>query len=188
MLGKCCSQYTSKFGRLSRGHRTGKDQLSLQLQRNAAPKSIQTTAQLQSFHMLAKYAQNSPSQASSVCEPRISRCLNWTQKRQRNQRLNCQYLLYHRKKPREFQKNIYFYFIDYAKTFDYVDHRKQQKILQEMGIPDKLTFLLKNLYIGQGATYRTRYGITDWFQIGKGVQQGYILSPWLFNLYAQYIT
>ena len=90
-------------------------------------------------------------------------------------------------KAREFQKNIYFCFIDYAKAFDCVDHNKLWKILQEMGIPDHLTCLLRNLYAGQEATVRTGHGTTDWFQIGKGVCQGCILLPCLFFLYAEYI-
>ena len=90
-------------------------------------------------------------------------------------------------KAREFQKNIYFCFIDYAKAFDYVGHNKLWKILKEMGIPDHLICLLRNLYAGQEAIVRTGYGTTDWFQIGKGARQGCILSPCLFNLYAEYI-
>ena len=90
-------------------------------------------------------------------------------------------------KAREFQKNIYFCFIDYAKAFDYMDHNKKWKILKEMGIPDHLTCLLRNLYAAQEATVRTGHGKTDQFQIGKGVHQGCILSPCLFNLYAKYI-
>ena len=90
-------------------------------------------------------------------------------------------------KAREFQKNICFFFIDYAKTFDCVDHNKLWKILKEMGIPDHLTCLLRNLYAGQEAKVRIGHGTTDWFQIGKGVCQGCILSPCLFNLYAEYI-
>ena len=93
----------------------------------------------------------------------------------------------HRKKTREFQRNIYFCFIDYAKVFDCVDHNKLQKILQEMGIPDHLTFLLRNLYAGQEATVRNGHGTTDWFQIRKGVLKGCILSPCLFNLYVEHI-
>ena len=89
-------------------------------------------------------------------------------------------------KTRELQKNIYFCFIDYAKAFDYVDQNKLCKILKEMGIPDHLTCLLRNLYVSQEAKFRTGHG-TDWFQIGKGVHQGRILSPCLFNLYAEYI-
>ena len=91
------------------------------------------------------------------------------------------------KKVREFQKNIYFCFIDYTKDFDYVDDNKLWKILQEMGIPDDLICLLRNLYAGQEATVGTGHGTTDWFQIGKGVHQGCMLSPCLFNLHAENI-
>ena len=91
------------------------------------------------------------------------------------------------KKAREFQKNIYFCFIDYTKAFYCVDHNKLWKILQEMGIPDHLICPLRNLYAGQEATGRTGHGTTDWFQIGKGVHPGCILSPCLYNLYAGYI-
>ena len=90
-------------------------------------------------------------------------------------------------KAREFQKNIYFCFIDYAKAFDCVDHNKLWKILKELGILGQLTCLLRNLYAGQETTVRTGYGTTNLFQIGKGVHQGYILSPYLFNLYAECI-
>ena len=90
-------------------------------------------------------------------------------------------------KAREFQKSIYFCFIDYAKAFDCVNHDKLWTILKEMGIPDHLTYPWRNLYAGQEATVRTGHGTTDWFQIGKGVCQGCILSPCLFNLYAEYI-
>ena len=91
------------------------------------------------------------------------------------------------KKAREFQKNIYYCFIDYAKAFDCVDHSKLREILQEMEIPDHLTYLLRNLYVGQEGTVGTGHGTTDWFQIGKGVHQRCILSPCLLNLYAEYI-
>ena len=90
-------------------------------------------------------------------------------------------------KARQFQKNIYFCFIDYAKAFDCVDHHKLWKILKEMGILDHLTCHLRNLCAGQKETVRTGHGTTDWFQIGKGVYQGCVLSPCLFNLYAEYI-
>ena len=89
-------------------------------------------------------------------------------------------------KAREFQKNVYFCFIDCAKAFDCVDHNKLWKILKEMGILDHLTCLLRNLYAGQEPTVRTGHGTTDWFKIGKGVCQGCILSPCLFNLFAEY--
>ena len=91
------------------------------------------------------------------------------------------------KKAREFKKNIYFCFIDYAKVFDCVDHNKLWKTLQEMGILDHLTCLLRNLYTGQEATVRTGHGTTDWLQIREGVCQGCLLSPCLFNLHADYI-
>ena len=90
-------------------------------------------------------------------------------------------------KKQEFQKNIYFCFIDFTKAFNSVDHHKPWKILKEMGMPDHLTCLLRNLYAVQEATVRTGHGTTDWIQRGKGVHQGCILSPWLFNLYAEYI-
>ena len=96
-------------------------------------------------------------------------------------------ILWIMEKAREFQKNIFFCFIDYAKVFACVDHNKLWKILKEMGIQDHLTYLLRNLYAGQEATVRTGHGTSDWFQIGKGVCQGCILSPCLMNLYAEYI-
>ena len=102
----------------------------------------------------------------------------------RDQIVNIRWII---KKAREFQKNIYFCFIDYGKAFDCVDHNKLWKILKQMRIPDHLTCLLRNLYAGQEATVRTGHGTTDCFQIGKGVHQGCILSPCLFNLYAEYI-
>ena len=91
------------------------------------------------------------------------------------------------KKAREFQKSIYFGFIDYTKAFDCVDHNKLWKILKEMGIPDHLTCLLRNLHEGQEVTVRTGHGTTEWFQVRKRVRQGCIMSPCLFNLYAEYI-
>ena len=90
-------------------------------------------------------------------------------------------------KGREFQKNIYFCFIDYANAFDCVDHHKLWKILKEMGLSNHLTCLLRNLYAGQEVTVRSGHGTTEWFQIGKGVCQGFILSPCIFNLYAEFI-
>ena len=102
----------------------------------------------------------------------------------RNQIANIHQII---EKAREFQKNIYFCFIDYAKAFDCVNHHKLWKILKEMGIPGHLTCLLRNLYAGQETTVRTGHRTADWFQIRKGVRQGCILSPCLFNLYAEYI-
>ena len=105
-------------------------------------------------------------------------------RRTRDQIANIRWII---KKAREFQKNIYFCFIDYAKAFDCVDHNKLWKIVQEMGIPDHLTCLLRNLYADQEATVRSGHGTTEWFQIRNGARQGCILSPCLFNFYAEYI-
>ena len=102
----------------------------------------------------------------------------------RDQIVNIHWII---EKARDFQKNIYFCFMDYTKAFDYVDHNQLWKILKEMGIPDHLTCLLRNLYAGQEVTVTTGHGTIDWFQIKKGVGQGYILSPCLFNFYAEYI-
>ena len=103
----------------------------------------------------------------------------------RNQIVNIHWII---KRARQFQKNIYFCFIDYTKAFDCVDHNKLWKILKEMGIPEHLNCLLRNLYAGQEVTVTTGHGKTDWFQIRKGVHQGCILSPFLFILYAENIT
>ena len=111
-------------------------------------------------------------------------CCTRKGRRTRNQTANIRWII---KKAREFQENIYFCFIDYVKAFNCVDHNKLWKILKEMGISDHLTCLLRNLYAGQEATVRTAHGTTDWFPIGKGVCQGCILSPCLFNFYAEHI-
>ena len=169
------------------GHRIGKGQYSCQSQRKAMPKNAQTTTQMHSSHTLvkrcSKFSKSGFSNMWTVNfqmfklvlekaeEPEIKLpTSNGSLKRQDNSR-----------------KNIYFCFIDYAKAFDCVDHNKLWKILKEMGIPDHLTCLLRNLYAGQEATVRTGHGTTDWFQIGKGVCQACILSLCLFNLYAEYI-
>ena len=134
MLLKCCIQYASS------GHRTGKGQFSFQSQRKAMPKNVQTTAQLHSFHILVKYAQNSASQASILRELSTARCTSQIQKRQRNQRSNCKHFFWIMEKL-EFQKNIFFYFINHTKSFDCVDHNKLWKAPKEMGIPDHHTCL-----------------------------------------------
>ena len=182
MLGKCCTQYPSKFGKLSSSHRTGKGQFSFQSQRRAMPKNVQTTTQLHSSHMLIMF---------KILQARLQQYVNRELpdvqagfRKGRGTRGQIANIFWIIEKSREFQKNIYFCFIDYAKAFDCVDHNKLWKILKEMGIPDHLTYLLRNLYAGQEATIRTRQGTTDWFQIGKGVSQGCILSPCLFNFYA----
>ena len=126
--------------------------------------------------------QNSPTQVSTVYEPKTSRFSSWSQKRQSNQRSNCQHTLNHRKRKR-IPENVYFCFIDYTKAVYFVDHNKLWKILKVMGIPEHHTCLLRNLYAGQEATVRTGHGTTDWFKIGKGVSQSCISSSCLFKLY-----
>ena len=129
-------------------------------------------------------AQNSPSQASTVHELPDVQAGFRKDRGTRDQIANIRWII---EKARELQKNTYICFIDYAKTFDCVDHNKLCKTLKEMGIPEHLTCLLRNLYASQEATVRTGHGTTDWFQIEKGVHQGYILSLCLLNLYAENI-
>ena len=134
-----------------------------------------------------------PSQASTVCKPWNSRCSSWIYKRERNQRSNCRYPLDHRKSKRV-PKNHLLLLYSLCQSLWLCGSQQTVensffflKIFKEMGIPDHLTCLLRNLYAGQEATFRTGHGTTDWFQIGKGIRQGCILSPCLFNLYAGYI-
>ena len=124
------------------------------------PKNFQTTVQLCSFQMPAKLCSKSFQLGFSSTWTKKFQMYSWVLKRHRNQRSNCQYLLDHQKRKRV-PKNIYFCFINYAKAFDCVDHNKLWKILKEMGIPDHLTCLLRNLYVGQEAIVRTRHGTTD---------------------------
>ena len=153
MLWKCCTQYASKFGKLSSGHRTGKGQFSFQSQRKAMPKSAQTTTQLHSSHTLVKYC-------SKFSKPGFSN--TWTVNF-----LMFKLVLEKAEEPeiklptsagslkkQESSRKTYFCFIDYAKAFDCVDHNKLWKILKEIGIPDHLICLLRNLYAGQEATVR----------------------------------
>ena len=182
MLLKCCTQYASKFGKLSSGHRTGKGQFSLQSQRKAMPKNVQTTTPLCLFHMLAKLC----SKFSKLCFSILPDHQAGFRKGKGTKKQNATFC-WIIEKAREFQENVYFCFIDYAEAFDCVNHNKIWKILEETGIPKHLTCLLQNLYAGQEATVRTRHGTTNWFQIGGGVLQGCILSPCLFNLYAECI-
>ena len=191
VLLRCYSQYTSKVGKLSSGQRIGIlwdwDQSTFQSQRRAVAKNAPTTVQLHSCHMLARLCSKS---YKVGFQQYVSRELPEVQagfqrgRGTRDQIANMRWMM---EKAREFQKNIYFCFIDYAKAFDCVDHSKLWQVLKEMGVSDHLIYLLKNLYVGQEATVRTGYGTTDWFKIGKGVRQGCILSPGLFNLYAEYI-
>ena len=144
---------------LSSGHRTGNGQFSFQSQRKAMPKNAQTTAQLHSTHML-KILQARLQQYVNREFPDVQAGFR-KGRGTRDQIANIRWII---EKAREFQKNISFCFIDYAKVFDCVDHNKLWKILKEMGIPDHLICLLRNLYAGQEATVRTGHGTTDWFQ------------------------
>ena len=130
--------------------------------------------------------QNPSSQASAVHEPRASRCTSWLQKRQRNQRLNCQYPLDHRKSKGIPEKISTSASLTKLKPLTVWITTNCRKILKEMGIPDNLTCLLRNLYAGQEAAVRSGHGRMDWFQIGKGVLQGCMLSPCLFKFYAKF--
>ena len=150
------------------------------------PKNAQTTAQLHSSHaskVMLEILQARLQQYVNCELPEVQAGFR-KGRGTRDQIANIRWII---EKAREFQKNIYFCFIDYAKVFDCVDHNKLWKIFKEMGIPDHVTCLLRNLYIGQGATNGTRHGTRDWLQIGNGVHQGCILSPCLFNLHVEYI-
>ena len=186
MLWKCCTQYATTFEKLSSGHRTGKGQFSFQSLSRAMPKNAQTTAQLHSSHTLANNAQNFQARLQQNVNRELPDVQAGFRKGRgtRDQIANIRWII---KKNKRVPENIHFCFIDYAKDFDSVDHNKLWKILKEMGIPDHLTCLLRNLYAGQEATVTTGHGTTDWFQIGKGVCQDCILSLCLFNWYAEYI-
>ena len=144
------------------------------------------TTQLHSSHTLSKWCSKFSKSGFNSSWTVNFQMFKLDLKKAGNQRSNCQHHWIF-EKAREFQKNIYFCFIDYTKACDCVDHNKLWKILKEMRIPDHLTFLLRHLYAGQAATVRTGHGTTDWFQIGKEVNHGCKLSPCLFNLYAEYI-
>ena len=185
MMWKCCTQYANKFRKLISGHKTGKGQFSFQSQRKAMPKNAQTTEQLHSHASKVTF---------KILQARLQHHMNCELpdvqagfRKGRGTRDQIANIHWINKKAREFQKNIYFCFIDYVKAFDSVNHNTLWKILQEMGIPDHLTCLLRNLYAGQEATVRSWHGTTDWFQIRKGVHQGCMLSPCLFNIYSEYI-
>ena len=176
-----------KFGKLSSGYRTGKGQFSFQSQRKAMLNNVQTTTQLHSSHtskVMLKILQARFQQYVNCELPDVQAGFRKSRGTS-DQIANICWII---EKVREFQKNIYFWFIDYAKTFDYVDHNKLWKTLKEMGTPHHITCLLRNLYSGQEAIVRTGHGTKDWFQIGKGVHQDCTLSPCLFNLYVENIT
>ena len=167
MLPKCCTQYVSKLGKPSSGHRTGKGQSSSQFPRRAVLMNclvVQTTRQLYSSPMLVRLC------SKSCMLGRLQHYMNQELpdvhtgfRKGRGTRDQIAYIHWIIEKARAFQKNIYFFFIDYTKAFDCVDHNKLWKTLQEMGIPDHLTYLLRNLYTGQEAPVRTGHGTMDWF-------------------------
>ena len=155
MLWKCCTQYASKFGKLSSGHRTAKCQFSFQSQRKAMPNNVPTTAQLHSFHTLVKWCSKfSTSGFNNTWTVNFQMFKLVLEKAERNQRSNCHHPLDHQKSKRVPEKHLFLLYW-YAKNF--VDHSKLWKILQEMGIPDHLTCLLRHLYTGQEATVRTTW-------------------------------
>src|SRR5574337_717114 len=167
MLRKCCTQYASKSGKLSSGHRTEKGQFSFQFPRKG------NTKKCSSYHTIALISHASKVMLK-ILQARLQRHVNRELpdvqagfRKGRGTRDQIANICWIVEKTTEFHKNIYFCFIDYAKAFDCVDHNKLWKILKEMGIPDHLTCLLRNLYAGQEATVRTGHGTTDWFQRGK---------------------
>ena len=184
MLWKCCTQYVSTFGKFSSGLRTGKGQFSFQSQRKAMPNNAQSTAQLHSSHTLVKWCLKFSKPGFSNTWTVNFQIFNLVLEKAEEPEIKLPTSAESLKKQ-EFQKNIYFCFIDYAKAYDCVDHNKLWKILKEMGIWDHLTCLLRNLYADQEATVRTGHGMTDLLQTGKGVHPGCILSPWLFNLHEE---
>ena len=176
------AQYASKFGKLISGHRTWKGQFSFSSQRKAMPKNVQTTTQLHSSHMLAEYCSKFSKLGFNSTWIENFQMFKLDLEKAKEPEINFQYLLDPRKNKR------IALLLHWLRHFDCVDHNKLQKILKEMGILDHLTCLLRNLCAGQEATIRTRHRTTDQFQIGKGVHQGCILSPCLFNLHAEYIV
>ena len=183
MLLKCCTQYVSNSGKLSSGHRTGKGQFSLQSQRRAMPKNVQTTAQLHSSHTLAKMLK--------ILQARLQQCMNCElldvqagfikNRGTRDQIANIRWII---KKAKEFQKNSISASLTALKPLA-VWITTNWKILKDMWTPDHLTCLLRNLYAGEEVTVRTGYGTMSWFKIGQGVCQGCIFLPCLLNLYAE---
>ena len=189
MLWKCCTQNDSKSGKLSSGHRTRKGQFSflfipIPKKGNAKECSNYRTIALISHasKVMLKIVQARLQQYVNHELPDIQTGFR-KGRRTRDQIANICWII---RKAREFQENIYFWFTDYAKAFD-CGSQQTRKFLKRWVYTDHLTYLWRNLYAGQEATVRTGHGTTDWFQIGKGVPQGCILSPCLFNLYVEYI-
>ena len=180
MLWKCCTQNVSKFGKLSSGHRTGKG-VFIPIPKKGNSKEC-------SYYRTIALISHTSKVILKILQARLQQYMNrefpgvlagFKKGREtKDQIANIHWII---EKAREFQKNIYFYFINYAKAFDCVNHKKLWKILQEMGTTDPKICLLRNIYAGQEAIVTSGHGTTDWFQIGKGVCQGYILSPCLQN-------
>ena len=183
----CCTAYATKFRRLSSGYRTGKGQFFIPIPKKGNAKECSH------YHTIA-FISHASKVMLKILQAKLQQYVNWEHpdvqaefrkdRGIRDQIANIHWIM---ENARRFQKNTYFCFIDYAEAFDCVDHNKLWEVFQEMGIPDHLTSLLRNLYAGQEATVRTKHGTTNWFQIGKGVCQGCVLSPCLFNLHAEYI-
>ena len=165
MLWKCCPEDASKFKQLSSGHRTGNGQFSTQSQRKAIAKNAHTTTQLHSFHTLVKKWSKFSNPSFNSMWTLNFQMFKLDLEKAEEPEIKLPTSIGSSKKQESSRKNIYFCFIDYAKVFDCVDYSKQWKILKEIGIPDHLTCLLKNLYAGQEATVRTGYE-TDWFKTG----------------------
>ena len=187
MLWKCCTQYVSKFGTLSSGHRTGKGQFSFTV---FIPIPKKGKAKECSNYCTIALISHASKVMLKILQARVQQYVNWELpdiqagfRKGRGTRDQIASICWIIEKAREFQKNIYFCFIDYAKAFDCVDHNKLENSSRN-GNTRPPTCLLKNLYASQEATVTTKYGTTDWFQIGKGVHQGCILSPCSFNLCA----
>ena len=186
VLLKCYTQYTSKFGELNSGHETGKVSFHSNPKKGNAKECSNycTIALVSHFSKAMLKSVKARLQQYVNCELPDVQAGFRKGSRTRDQIANIRRII---EKAREFQRNIYFCYIDYVKAFDCVDHNKLWKILKEMGIPDQVNCLLRNLYAGQETPVRTRHGTTDCFQIRNGVCQGCVLSPCLFNLYAEYI-
>ena len=188
MLWKCCTRYTSKYGKLSSGQQNWKMSVFILFSKKNNAKECSNYRTIAVFSYASKVM-------LKILQARLQQYVNRKLpdvqagfRKGRGTKEQIAKVCWIIVKAREFQKKkIYFCFIDYTKAFDGVDHNELWKILQEMEIPELLSFLLRILYAGQEATVRTGHGTTDWFQIGKGVCQGCILSPCLFNLYAEYI-
>ena len=183
MLWKCCTQYANKFGKLTSGHRTGKCQFSFQSQTKAISKNVQTTHTValisHASKVMLKILQASLPQYVNRELPDVQAGFR-KGRGTRDQIANIHWII---KKAREFQKNIYFCFIDYTKAFDCMDHNKLWKILQETGIPDHLTCLLRNLYAGQDATVRTGNG--KW--TGSKLEKEYVKAVYCHPAYLTYM-